>query len=230
MARSKNISNSGIALLSIIVFCGCASAGGIAVNGTRVVYEADKNESSINIKNNADKDPYLIQSWVDIGDNKTRGPFVVTPPLFRLNAQDEQTLRITNISENFPQDRESLYFLNIRSIPNTDKESNNTLKLAVKTRIKLFYRPVSLKGRAEDAQNQLTFKLNGDRLEITNPSAYHVVFNGVWIGKEEIKDALGVDPLSKASFSIPAGAKGNEVTWRTINDYGGSTKKEMRKL
>jgi fimbrial chaperone protein len=230
MDYSKNISHSGMLLLLFFLLCGWARAGGIAVNGTRVIYDANKNEASINIKNNAEKEPYLIQSWVDIGDNKTRGPFVVTPPLFRLNAQEEQTLRITNISDSFPQDRESLYFLNIRSIPNTEKESNNTLKLAVKTRIKIFYRPATLKGRAEDAQNQLVFKRNGNQLEITNPSAYHVVFNGVWIGGIEIKDAFGVSPMSKANFSIPDGAHSAEVTWRTINDYGGATKKEMRKL
>lgn len=68
---------------------------------------------------------------------------MVTPPLFRLGAGQENNLRILRTGGNLPEDRESLYWMNIKSIPSTtEKQDNvNTLQIAVKTRIKLIYRP-----------------------------------------------------------------------------------------
>ncbi|MDI8993129.1 fimbria/pilus periplasmic chaperone, partial [Salmonella enterica subsp. enterica serovar Anatum] len=40
-------------------------------------------------------------------------PFMVTPPLFRLNGGQKNVLRIIRTGGNLPEDRESLYWLDI---------------------------------------------------------------------------------------------------------------------
>jgi P pilus assembly chaperone PapD len=44
-----------------------------------------------------------------------------------------------------PQDKESLFWLNIKAIPSAS-QVDNTLQIAIKTRIKLIYRPATMKG------------------------------------------------------------------------------------
>jgi P pilus assembly chaperone PapD len=58
--------------------------------------------------------------------------------------QKENTLRIIDATNNqLPQDRESLFWMNVKAIPSMDKSklSDNTLQLAIISRIKLYYRP-----------------------------------------------------------------------------------------
>ncbi len=55
-----------------------------------------------------------------------------------------------------PQGQESLFWLNIKAIPSASKQMNS-LQIAVKTRIKLIYRPESLRASTPEEQtNKLT--------------------------------------------------------------------------
>lgn len=71
------------------------SHAGVIVGGTRIIYDANKNEVSLSVKN-PDNLPYLIQSWIDNSSEKDikKPPFIITPPLFRLNMGQENLLRI----------------------------------------------------------------------------------------------------------------------------------------
>ncbi len=62
-------------------------AAGIQIGRTRIIYDAAKKEVALPLQNNDKELPWLIQSWTDTGDGKTHGPFIVTPPLFRLDPQ-----------------------------------------------------------------------------------------------------------------------------------------------
>ena len=44
-------------------------------------------------------------------------PFLITPPLFRMDAQKEQSLRIVYTHDQLPADRESLFWLNVLEVP-----------------------------------------------------------------------------------------------------------------
>jgi chaperone protein EcpD len=63
------------------------------------------------------------------------------PPLFRLDAMKEQMVRIVPTAHNLPTDRESVFYFNAQEIPAASNDDGNTLKIALRTRIKLFYRP-----------------------------------------------------------------------------------------
>ncbi|WP_337262969.1 MULTISPECIES: fimbrial biogenesis chaperone [unclassified Serratia (in: enterobacteria)] len=209
------------AFLLTSTFAQAAAPGGVTVGGTRLVYQGGKKEASLSITN-SDTNPYLIQSWVStLGDGAEKAPFIITPPLFRLEGNKQNLLRIVRTGGNLPDDRESLYWLNIKSIPAGAKHDlANTLQIAVKTSIKLIYRPQGVKGVPEEVAAKLTWSQNGNRLTVNNPTPFYMNFNQVKVGGRELKEATFVAPMSSASFAVPAGAVG-QVTWKIISDYGG---------
>jgi fimbrial chaperone protein len=213
--------NKYVPFIAATVLLATASAqAGVIIGGTRIIYHGEKKEASISVKN-PDKSSYLIQSWSDTEEQaKGKSPFIVTPPLFRLGAAQENTLRIIRTGGNIPEDRESLYWMNIKSIPATEKLENvNTLQIAVKTRIKLIYRPQTLAQQPEDVTDKLTWQRTGNTLTVNNPTAYYMNFSTVKVGASTVKDATYVAPMSSASFTLPVNANG-KVSWTLINDFG----------
>lgn len=202
-------------------------AAGIQIGKTRVIYNAQKKEIALPVINKGTELPWLIQSWVDSGDGKTRGPFIVTPPLFRLDAQTEQSLRIVWSGGTLPQDRESLFFINVRTIPASDKndDEKNVLRLIYKTRLKLFYRPEGLPGTPAEACEHLQFSRSGALLQVSNPSAYHIVFDSLYLNDRLLSDADTVPPKSTTSLPVNTAVTSHNVTWRCITDYGNASEK-----
>lgn len=192
---------------------------GVVIGGTRVIFDGGKKEASISV-NNVDAAPYLIQSWVDMPEgNANKAPFIVTPPLYRLNGGQQNIERIL-FSGSLPQDKESLFWLNIKAIPSATKQAN-ALQIAVKTRIKLIYRPAGLKASTPEEQaNKLTWSRSGNKLQVTNPTPYVINFNEISIGGKKLEDVTWVDPGKVAIFSLPPGAAGNQIIFKVINDYG----------
>ncbi len=214
------------AVAALLMTFASAAQAGIVVGGTRLIYDGGKKEASINISN-PDHTPYLIQSWVDgalteTGAQGEKAPFIVTPPLFRLDGNQQNILRVVRAGGSLPENKESLYWLNIKSIPSAEKKEN-TLQIAVKTRIKLIYRPAAVKDSLEDAAKTLTWKRVGNSLQVTNPSAHYITFFNVKINGTAVKEATMVAPQSSATFAVPA-LNGGALSWQFINDYGGTSK------
>ena len=198
-----------------------ADSGGVSIGGTRLIYNEGKKETSISV-NNSDKGSFLIQSWTEMPNGEPeKPPFIVTPPLFRLDGNQQNILRIVRTGGNLPSDRESLFWLNVKSIPTSTKdETTNTLQIAIKNRIKLIYRPQSLKDSPEEVAKDLIWVQSGNQLTVTNPTPYYMNFQEVKVNGRPLKGVTYVAPKSKATFDS-AGATG-VVTWKIINDYGGT--------
>ncbi|WMI97535.1 molecular chaperone [Pseudomonas chlororaphis subsp. aurantiaca] len=220
-----------------VCFIGCflglieIASAGVAVGGTRVIYDARKKEASLSVVNQ-DKDvPYLIQSWVESasGNLTNKAPFIITPPLFRLDAKQENILRIMRTGGELSDSSESVFWLNVKSIPSSEKTEENKLQISVKTRIKMFYRPAGLTGNAAEAYKALTFSRKGSQLIVTNNTPYYVSFFRVSVGDKEIDNAGMVAPKSTLTWTIPADAKGS-VSWQAISDYGAITTAESASL
>ncbi|TBL64182.1 hypothetical protein EYY97_04285, partial [Hafnia paralvei] len=60
----------------------------VKIGASRVIYGLTSSGESIGVSNLQDY-PMLIQSTVLGEDKKTKAPFVVTPPLFRLDGQQQ---------------------------------------------------------------------------------------------------------------------------------------------
>lgn len=224
----KKINRYGVVALAL--FTSQAQAG-IVIGGTRVIYPGNKTEVAVSIRNPQKSTVSLVQSWVENGDKTHTAPFIVTPPLFRINPGEENMLRIVRTGGSLAEDRESQLWLNVKSIPaiNDSQPQNNVLQLVVKSRLKLFYRPPGLEGDPINAYRQLSFTRNGSQLSVSNPTPYFVTFFTLKIDGHEIPEAENVPPKGSATFSLPA-VTASTVTWQAINDYGGISQAESRKL
>jgi P pilus assembly chaperone PapD len=210
------------ALTAVLFVTASTAQAGVIIGGTRLIYDGAKKESSLSV-NNPDKVPYLIQSWVDVTDGGAeKAPFMITPPLFRLDGGQQNILRVIRAGGNLASDKESLYWINIKSIPSSEKkEGRNTLQVAVKTRLKLIFRPQGLKGVPEEVTQNLKWQRNGNQLVVTNPTPFYMNFQQVTLAGKEVASATYVAPMSSASFALPAGATNGSVGWKIISDYGG---------
>lgn len=242
-----NAYHSFIARLSVLIllsFLWLAEAGAhIVVNGTRVIYPAQKKEVLVNIQN-PDATPSLVQVWIDSGDTglspkQSHVPFIVTPPLFRLDTGKGQTLRLVYTKEPLPSDRESLFWLNILDIPPRESVKSdapvNQLEFAFKHRLKLLFRPIGLKGTAANAPSTITWTLvttAGGKfaLKATNDSPFHVNFNNVEIINGDARyltESEMVPPFSNRIFNIPklktVPQSRLTIQFTYINDYGGAS-------
>ena len=206
---------------------------GIVVGATRVVFDESAREASVPITD-ADTQPFVVQAWVDGDSAGDKAPFFVTPPLSRLDPGKQNMLRVLRTQGTLPADRESMFGLNVKEIPVTPAEKN-VLQFAVRTHIKLFYRPDNLPGSQLDAPQKLQWHAEaapngkGGTLKVHNPTPYYVTFAAVHTGHgnapAENTDIEYVAPFGDAQHPL-AQSVGHEplkVTYTTINDFGGIT-------
>ncbi|MFX2610103.1 molecular chaperone [Enterobacter mori] len=212
------IRTTGLAVALLPLALMTANAG-VIIGGTRVIFEGAKKEATINISN-PDNTPYLIQSWIDMQDGVAgKAPFIITPPLYRLDGGQKNLERIV-MTGSLPQEQESLFWLNIKAIPSASKQMN-ALQIAVKTRIKLIYRPEGLRASTpEDQANKLTWQQSGNAIQVNNPTPYVINFNEITLGGRKLEDVTYVLPGASARFSLPEGVSGHSLTFKVINDYG----------
>ncbi|HEJ0063646.1 TPA: molecular chaperone [Proteus mirabilis] len=208
-----------IILFFISLFIINTSYAGVIISGTRVIYNEGNKNVSINVKN-PDKMPYLIQSWIDDFEEKKQSKFTITPPLFRLNPDKENTLRIFLTEEGLPSDQESLFWLNIKTIPATEK-TENSLQIAFKTQMKLIYRPKSLKDvNFEEEQKKLSWSKERGKVIVYNPTPYFMNFQTIKFNGKLVDDVSYVKPFSTKSFDINDNNEHGLISWELINDYG----------
>ncbi|OLL28247.1 fimbrial protein [Burkholderia sp. SRS-W-2-2016] len=207
------------------------SHAAIVPDRTRLIYnEGAQQSASIMVTNRSDKYPYLIQSWIeDESGRKVNAPFMVLPPLQRIEPSGKNILRVILLPGNaMPADRESVYFLNILEIPpKTGVE--NALQIAVHSKLKLFYRPAAVQPKAsEDPTLPMTAKIDpaSHTLVFDNPTPLHVSVVEIRAGEDkkpvELSAAFMVDPMSQAS--VPFAQQVPTTLYVShMNDYGGQT-------
>ena len=219
--------------------CASNAKADIVISGTRIVYTQSSKDVVVNLDNHGTK-PLLVQTWLDDGRDgvnpqELKLPFIITPPVSRIDPKKGQSVRITYTGTPLPQDRESLFWFNVLEIPpkskNVDKENLNQLQLAFRTRIKFFFRPDGLKGTPGDAAKGLTWtqKKDGNAIKLVahNSSPYNISVSTVTFKTgpktyEVIHQAVA--PFSDAVMTIKglASVENGSVEYDAINDYGGT--------
>lgn len=216
----------------------------IVVLTTRVIYPEKVREVTIRLENKGDT-PSLVQTWIDNGDpsaeiNQLDVPFILMPPVFRVDAKKGQTLRLAYTGKSLPDDKESIFWLNVLDIPpkaNNSLPDANTLQMAIRSRIKIFFRPdgLSAQGALNAAQNLVwsSGREPDSTLTAINRSKYYINLSSVVIslnGKEyQSRDGEMLAPGASHSFkfSTPSPLNSNvKVSYKVINDFGGSSKFE----
>ncbi|MCO7512223.1 fimbria/pilus periplasmic chaperone [Serratia fonticola] len=233
-----SLSLCGMVLLGIFSFLLTSNAANsaVAIEGIRFIYPAKENEITIKMVNKGDA-PSLMQLWVDRGDSTVSfqdsdAPFLITPPIVRIDPRNGQSVRLIFTGEALPQDRESLFWFNALEIPPVSAEQDrSSLQIAVRSRLKLFYRPKNLVGEAADASNQVNWGVTplakgGYVLRGNNPTSYYITYRQLVLQMGNKNYNLGsgmIAPFSSEDFNIKGMHNHSgqfQLTYQPMTDYG----------
>lgn len=211
----------------------------VIVHGTRQIFPGDQREITVRVENVGQR-ASLVQAWTDAGDKQMAPedadtPFLLRPPVFRLDGGKTQAMRLLFTGADLPKDRESIYYLNVLDIPPApspeEVATGNFLQFSLRTRIKLIYRPAGLDDVATAARRlQWTLQPDADgwSLKATNPTPYYVHFSRLGVRVQGIdhraKEVEMIAPLSSRVYAIEGlGARpdGGTVQFAYLNDQGG---------
>jgi chaperone protein EcpD len=188
---------------------------GVIIYGTRVIFPAEQQEVVVRLENKGDR-PALVQTWLDTGDARStpataQTPFTLSPPIFRIEPNQQQALRLRYLGETAPNDRESLYWLNVLEVPprSANSEQNNQIELAFRTRLRVFLRPPALPYPVASAPSKLQWQLvpheQGYALQATNPTPYHISLTSVDLLSEGRRFSKAPNKEANDSLLMPAG-------------------------
>lgn len=229
-------------VLLIAIFFSSRGFASIVIDGTRFIYPGGQREVSVHLSNKGEL-PALIQSWIDAGDTlstpeNSTAPFIVSPPVSRIEPQTGQTLRVSLTTTVLPQDRESLFWLNVVEIPpqpvSASGSPENFLQLALRSRIKLLYRPAGLTGNANTAPEKLQWRYGAAGISVKNPTPYYISFTGInaVIDQRHVPLVLQGDMLAPGEEKTLAlsgdSSRITDIVFTTINDFGGSVSRSHK--
>lgn len=199
---------------------------GIHAEATRVIYISEKKSASLPLENIGET-PYLIQSWLDSGDPLTipkNLPLQIVPPLMKLDGGEQGSVRIVYAGHGLPTDRESVFWINIQEVP-PKTQLENTLQIAVHSRLKVFYRPAAIKQKLQESAKMLQWRRVNDTIIVNNPSPLSVSLATLQINNRDGRvvkvNADIILPFNEEKISLPT-TVGNFSTldFSYVNDYG----------
>jgi len=216
------------AMLSI--FCTQTSSAAVALDRTRVIFDGTEKSVTLSISNQNTQLPFLAQAWIENEQSeKITSPLVVLPPIQRLEPGANSQLKIQGLPAlaQLPQDRESVFYFNVREIP-PRSEKPNTLQIALQTRIKLFYRPLSIAKiplNATPWQEQLTLTRQKGRYVVNNPTPYYITLidaaRDINVSAASNFKPIMIAPMSQEDLGLDSKAIGEHPVVTYVNDFGG---------
>ncbi|MBF5009672.1 molecular chaperone [Burkholderia pseudomultivorans] len=245
MNRPHALNVLGRALLTICACHASLAAASVVMTNTRVIFAGDAKEQNLQFTN-LDDSPSVMQVWVDAGDAKSTpdtadAPFLVNPPIFRIEPRTGQTARLIFVGSDLPQDRESIFYLNSLQIPslNAAYADQNRMLVMLRNRIKVFYRPATIEGSSASVPDKLALHLDRHdgktRVVLDNPTGYFVsVLGGSAACGTQVATFTAdmVAPRSSARWVLngacPPGPDAVKITIRYVNDYGAVDTHEYR--
>ena len=210
---------------SLLLACTCAHAS-ISADRTRVIYDEASKGVSIVVENTDNKDPFLVQSWIENENgHKINEPLIALPLLQRLDPKQKKQVRISASKNtlNAATDKETLFYFNILGIP-PKSEMENAVEIVIQSRFKLFYRPTGLKKYPDNNwQKELKVEKTGNALKLINPTPYHVVVININdnLSKVDNFQEIIIKPNSTSVYSLSDNkTKSPKMVVTYIDDYG----------
>lgn len=207
----------------------------VGLGATRIIYNSSSLGAVVSVEN-PNTYPVLVKSKVYLEDKKTAAPFVVTPPLFLLEGQEQSRIRIVRKGNSPVTDKETLNWLCVEGIP---PEADDvwaqgsqsaaarvaTLNVVMKVNrcVKLLDRPETIKTTPDDLAGSLEWKQVGNKLKVQNPSPFYMTLGTLKVNGKEIKDVNYIPPFSSKEFSLSIN-KVTNIDWTIIGDLGGESR------
>ncbi|EGQ8221334.1 fimbria/pilus periplasmic chaperone [Vibrio parahaemolyticus] len=203
------------------------SSESIVLERNRIIHTS--NISSIKIQNKK-KHPVIIRVEV-LNEKKERSKsFLSTPPIFKMEENSTNIIRIISRDGSLPNDREELFWFCVESISPDETASaverkeghKEKLLVNIKGCIKLLNRPSSLgEQNINETMESLKWTDEGEYVSIFNPTPYYVNFGLFELDNNNSIGGLYINP--KDSIKINK-SKSKWITWNIIDDFGATTK------
>ncbi|ORM67321.1 fimbrial assembly chaperone [Pantoea rwandensis] len=209
----------------------CFSGNALAVvnvDRTRIIFSANQTSQTLNVKNGPEN-PTVVQIWSDEGDlmqspDLSKTPVFAMPPMMRLSPDEQRSIRLVlTTRQSLPEDRESLYWLNIYQIPALTQQTGSAerkIVLPLRIRLKVFVRPATLNAPKPDDAQKLRFVVKGNQLRVENPTRWFMSLRLQIANKIQVNDVM-VAPLTTQSITLSQPAQPNEkVSYEVFDDNG----------
>lgn len=195
------------------------ASAGVVIGATRIVMEEQVGQQEVYLRATG-KHAYLVVANVlpaaarEQGDSaaKVEGVQVLPPALVMRGGQERQLRILANPKHGLPRDRESLLYLTVSAIPEGNKEKQG-VQIAVRTWIKLFYRPGPLAGKAIPA---LRIARDGDDVVMKNASPFYVSLSGVVLAGRPVVSPGDVPPFGEKRFTGCVPVEPCELRWQQM--------------
>lgn len=167
--RTKGMSKVLGWLVAASCWAGSAQAA-LSLDKTRYIFNG--NEKAINLLiSNTEKETYGGQIWLEnVRETDSRPSFIAAPSFFKVKGASQQSVRILQAFEHLPQHMESVYWLNLQELPPAREGSG--LTVAVRSRVKVFYRPVALLDERKGAEQRIRVQQRPEGKALVNDTPY----------------------------------------------------------
>ena len=181
---SNRYINRVLFLFSLMVLTPMTSYAAFSLSNTRIIYP-EQNQGKTLVVKNSSTHRYGGQTWLEGDDPElSNSTFVATPSLFTVEGHSQQTIRVMKTGFSLPDDKETLFWFYLQELPPASKESNQ-LQFAMRTKIKLIYRPTSLQEGREGAEQHLQISATKTDLTLNNPTPYYFALSRLIYDKEK---------------------------------------------
>lgn len=210
------------------------NASAIQLYSTRIIYNEGQKEVLFKIKNESSSTPYLVQTWISkFKANETTKDFITIPPLINLAPESVNELRILfSSNQDLPKNHESIYRLNVLSIPAVKNTGNAKIILTTRLSLKLIYRPEGLSYEdAKEAYKKLSARKVSNLIVISNPTPYYInikeaSFNIDNLDKAQLLNISTIEPFGTVELECKS-TKVQTISILAIDDYGATHKSQI---
>lgn len=198
----------------------CASTGGIQLNTSRIVYKEGDKAISYAVTNRYDN-PSLASAVVTNFDTTPTADFSVSPSLYQIQPKSTVQGKVIQLQP-INADTEKVYWLNVKTIIANDSSTNEnsgTLQFAIAQRIKLFYRPKTIKENCRSAAEGLSWVKTKTGLKAINNSRVSVSLVHVKLGGHVFRISDTVLPKTEKEWEVNIDNYLN-ATFQYVDEYG----------
>lgn len=223
-------------LFLTMFFLSSIAHASISITGTRVIYNESDRSVAVKLNNQGDS-ASVVQAWIDNKNtNQSPGdgvsPFILYPAVSKVVGGGEQYLRIKKIETIPNTETESLFWLNVKDIPEAPKDKDqNHLQLSILSKIKLFYRPAALKNKSGDMYKDLSWGVRNSNgksyLTVKNNSRFYASFTDTKFKDSSKQKGIALDMVAPGASAewllngeVLAGINKGQAEYGIVNDYG----------
>lgn len=195
----------------------------IIIGGNKIYFFESRESLDVSVRNVSNQTYLLISRIVSEEErfsfeNKILAKkFIVIPPAVSVHRQGERILRITkgNI-KSLPSDRESMHYLSVTAIPDGNV-IENSVQIAVRTWVKLIYRPLGLtQSRTPDVK----FKREKGQVIAKNTTPYYTFLSEVNVNGKEYESSITLEPFSEVHLYSCEHTLLCRISYKTYHDDG----------